>query len=262
MLRCQCNFSTLANVCLGPASSILLNSLLVFAVFGILALYMILFSEIAISLIGSSQSDDHILKKKAFYVTCLCVLISPIIVRKKIQELRFSTYVLFVGVISLIALLTALLCINGSYESRNEVQDPAASTSVSEDKASFIVQLEGIIDSLNIAVASQGFVIALFPIYTAMSRPSRPYIMSSVTVALLFTMSTYTYLSFISITYFDAANVDPSIFNNIKQEEGFAPVLLQCLFLTIFFCNIPFIFMAGKIAFLAVIHQCCFKRTP
>ena len=93
-----------------------------------------------------------------------------------------------------------------------------------------------------------------------MARPSRPYIMSSVTIALLFTMSTYTFLSFISIKYFSAGNVDPSIFNNIKQEKGFAPVLLQCLFLTIFFCNIPFIFMAGKIAFMAVIHQCCFKK--
>ena len=43
----------LANQCLGPVSTYILNMLLVFAVFGIMALYMILFSEIAISLIGS-----------------------------------------------------------------------------------------------------------------------------------------------------------------------------------------------------------------
>lgn len=84
MLRCQTNFSVIANLCLGSASSIILNMLLVFAVFGILALYMILFSEISISLMGDSYPDGHVLKSKAFYVTCLCVLISPIIVRKKI----------------------------------------------------------------------------------------------------------------------------------------------------------------------------------
>jgi len=37
-------------------------------------------------------------------------------------------------------------------------------------------------------------------------------------------------------------------------------VLLQCLFLLIFFCNIPFVFFAGKIAMMAVIHQCCFSK--
>ena len=57
-------------------------------------------------------------------------------------------------------------------------------------------------DSLNIAVTSQGFVIALFPIYSGMKRESRPKIMTSVFSGLTFTMSTYTYLSLISITYF------------------------------------------------------------
>ena len=84
--------------------------------------------------------------------------------------------------------------------------------------------------------------------------------MQSVTGALFFTMTTYTYLSYISISYFGQDQIAPSIFNNIKEEEGLAPVLLQCLFLAIFFCNIPFIFFAGKIAFMAVMHQCCFSK--
>lgn len=63
--------------------------LLVFAVFGIMALYMILFSEIAISLIASDEpleegQKEHFLSKKTFYVCMLSVLIAPIIVRKKI----------------------------------------------------------------------------------------------------------------------------------------------------------------------------------
>ena len=62
--------------------------------------------------------------------------------------------------------------------------------------------MEKLVDSLNIAVASQGFVIALFPIYASMAREARPKIMTSVSMGLFFTCSVYTYLSYISITYF------------------------------------------------------------
>ena len=84
ILRCNTTFSVIANLCLGPVSGIILNSLIVFAVYGIIALYMILFSEIAISLIGAGLPDDHLFNSKAFYVLTLSVLISPIIVRKRI----------------------------------------------------------------------------------------------------------------------------------------------------------------------------------
>ena len=57
-------------------------------------------------------------------------------------------------------------------------------------------------DSINIAVASQGFVIALFPIYGGMVREERPQIMNSVSMGICFTMLAYTYLSWVSISYF------------------------------------------------------------
>ena len=254
ILRCNTTFSVIANLCLGPISGIILNMLLVFAVFGIMALYMILFSEIAISLVGTSQPADSFLCNKAFYVISLSILISPIIVRKRIQELKVSTYVLFLGVLCLIILLTALLVANGSYEYRHELSGADTLTPPVEETKTEVGAIEGVVDSVNIAVASQGFVIALFPIYSSMSRPVRPKIMSSVTLALLFTMSTYTFLSMISIAYFGQDNIQPSIFDNIKQEEGVSSVLLRVLFLLIFFCNIPFVFFAGKLALMAVVH--------
>ena len=84
ILRCNTTFSEIAYECLGSTSGITLNSLLAFAIFGIMALYMILFSEIAISLIGDYSEDNNFLDQKFFYVCCLSLLISPIIVRKKI----------------------------------------------------------------------------------------------------------------------------------------------------------------------------------
>ena len=73
-------------------------------------------------------------------------------------------------------------------------------------------------DSVNIAVASQGFVIALFPIYSGMARSARPRVMSSVTMGIIFTMMTYTYLAFVSISYFGKDNIKPSIFENITEQ--------------------------------------------
>lgn len=95
-----------------------------------------------------------------------------------------------------------------------------------------------------------------------MERSSKPHVMCSCISAMFFTVSIYTYLAFISAAYFGAENVNPSIFNNIKKEEGKSPLILLCLFLVIFCCNIPFVFFVGKTAFMAVIHQCCYsKRT-
>ena len=135
----------------------------------------------------------------------------------------------------------------------------AASATV-EEPASFLASF---VDSLNIAVASQGFVIALFPIYSSMTREKRPRFMCSVSAGLMFTFSCYTYLSLISIAYFGEENIAPSIFNNIKGVEGIPSILLRCVFLMIFFCNIPFIFFAGKVALMAIVYQCIYaKKEP
>ena len=256
ILRCSTSFGEIANLCLGSISGIILNSLIVFAIYGILALYMILFSEIAISLIGSDESfeDDHFLKGKTFYVCCLCTFITPFIVMKKIKDLKFTTYILIAGVVSLLTLLTVLLIKNGSYENQVEegIIQPEVKPANSEDEN--VSKFEHVVDSVNIAVASQGFVIALFPIYASMAHSARPKVMTSVTSALFFTCTTYTFLSCISIAYFGQDNIKPSIFENIQQQPGLASVFLRCLFLLIFLCNIPFVFFAGKAALLAVVH--------
>jgi len=164
---------------------------------------------------------------------------------------------LSLGVSCLVLLLTTLLIINGSYETRLS-EGKVKPTPIDPSLPDKTGTIEGFIDSVNIAVSSQGFVIALFPIYSSMSQSAKPHIMKSVLFALIFTMSAYTYLGFVSIKYFGLTNVAPSILENIKQEEGFSPILLQFIFLIIFFCNTPFIFFVGKVAALAIVSRCCF----
>ena len=109
-------------------------------------------------------------------------------------------------------------------------------------------------DSVNIAVASQGFVIALFPIYGDMRKEARPKMMISVFTALAFTCSVYTYLSFISMAYFGSDNIAQSIFENMKASHDIETTMLLVLFLVIFCCNIPFLFFAGKVSIISIVQ--------
>ena len=109
-------------------------------------------------------------------------------------------------------------------------------------------------DSVNIAVASQGFVIALFPIYGDMQKQARPKYMVSILTALMFTMSSYTFLSIVSISYFGRENIKQSIFENMKDQRDISTISLLSLFLIIFCCNIPFIFFAGKLSVISIVQ--------
>jgi len=51
-LQCQPTFTAVAQMCIGDVSSLLINGIIVFCIFGVLTLYVILFSTIGLSLFG------------------------------------------------------------------------------------------------------------------------------------------------------------------------------------------------------------------
>lgn len=73
-------------------------------------------------------------------------------------------------------------------------------------------------------------------------------------MALAFGITAYTIFASLAILSY-GYNIDPSIFENIKEDDGILSVALRCLFLVIFLCNIPFIFFAGKEALLNVVAE-------
>ena len=255
ILQCGTSFTQLANMCLGRYSSIFINGLIALAVFGILTLYLLLFSKIAIQIVMAAYTDAEdsrsILASKTVYIVALCVLITPITLRKRLQELKLTTYVLVFGVVCLTILLSAKLCLEGSYQYRVEhgITQPLEPVGTTEHERSLG---ERTLDSINIAVASQGFVIALFPIYGDMQKAARPRMMVSILSALTFTCACYTYLSFVSMSYFGKRNIQQSIFENMKASDDTGTRLLLFLFLIIFCCNIPFLFFAGKVSIIAI----------
>lgn len=65
--------------------------------------------------------------------------------------------------------------------------------------------IEAVVDSLNIAVASYGFVIALFPIQKDMEDKSK--VTTSVTIGLIFVLCAYTTLGLLAALSFGIDNI-------------------------------------------------------
>ena len=168
IMNCETTFSGLAYACLGSSSGIVLNLLIAIAIFGILTLYMILFSRIAISIFGNDEDEGGFFNSKMFYVIILGLVQLPIITRRRLQELKFTTYALVGGVVFLLLILTTRLIQNGAYV---EPAHPNEAVHVEASNETEALKFEDLLDSTNIAVASYGFVINLFPIYCDM-QPS------------------------------------------------------------------------------------------
>ena len=136
----------------------------------------------------------------------LSLLIAPIVIKDSLAELKMNTYVIFGGVFSLIIIMAGLLIKNGSYSYR-EAEGLITSEDIYPDTTEDISMLERVMDSINIAVASQGFIINFFPIYSAMKKSERPKIMYSVLGGLSFTLISYTILGLLSLAYFGQSNI-------------------------------------------------------
>lgn len=99
---------------LGIYSSVCINVLIALAVFGILTLYMLLFARIAIQIaqtyvLDPETAETSIFTNKVLYIVLLSVIMLPIVIKKRLNEIALTTYVLPIGVICLVTLLSVKL---------------------------------------------------------------------------------------------------------------------------------------------------------
>ena len=109
---------------------------------------------------------------------------------------------------------------------------------------------EKIIDSVNILLTSYGFVINLFPISQQLEVKSNANVLKSVFLALTFCLSSYMILTQLCINLFGESNIQPSIFDNLKDDHSLLSIGTRVLFLVIFLCNIPYLFFPGKMSII------------
>ncbi|CDW90791.1 UNKNOWN [Stylonychia lemnae] len=113
---------------------------------------------------------------------------------------------------------------------------------------------EKLMDSFNIVITAYGFVINFFPVYKNLKGRSNTRGFITVIMALFFCFSTYLLFSLMTHRVY-GSELKPSIFENIKNDSGIISYTLRSLFSLIFFCNIPFVFFAGKECVLTMILE-------
>jgi len=235
-------------MCFGRSSIYLINILIAFVIFGILILYMILFSNISLSLLPAGLSRDPLTQnwmewvatQKATYIVLVTLISVQTMLKKSLAELKFQSRILFVGVLTLLAILAI---------KQFEERAPGANVVIQKK-----LELEGFIDAINITLTSYGFIINLFPIASQMKEQSYNNVMSSIFIALCFCFSAYLILALLAQNLF-GSNIQVSLFDNMKDDRGILSVGVRCLFLIIFLCNIPYLFFPGKMSILNALQE-------
>ncbi len=109
-------------------------------------------------------------------------------------------------------------------------------------------------DSFSIIVSSYGFILNLFPVYTSIEQRNNKKGYQASGSALAFSFIVYVTFSFLAY-YCYGESIQPSIFDNIKSESSIGSYITRLLFLVIFICNIPFLFLPAKECILVMIDE-------
>ena len=122
----------MAFYCFGPSSIYIVN-ILVLVAYGILPTAyfsknedhltnIVIFADLARSIPHSISGKDNFWTSKTPYVIILGVALLPLILKKKIQELKIASIILFVG-IACFVLLLAVQLIDGIPDEYRDVSD-------------------------------------------------------------------------------------------------------------------------------------------
>ena len=104
------SISELSYMSFGRSSVFIINILVAFVIFGILLLYLILFSKISLSLVVPLIGEREgmmasVLSSKTTYILLVTAISMPIMLKKNLSELKIQSQILFLGVILLLCVL-------------------------------------------------------------------------------------------------------------------------------------------------------------
>ncbi len=98
------------------ASIFFISGILVFNSFGMMLVYFLLFGDTLASIIVNVWHVDGFLGTRAAYVLLLGLLLTPLILKKELNELRVMSITLFLAVIVFIVMLLTQLIYAGVYK--------------------------------------------------------------------------------------------------------------------------------------------------
>jgi amino acid permease len=155
------SFGELAFASMGRPSVFIVNGVLTLGMSLILIMYALLFSNICrivagfiytLSHDGELMDPDSIWNYKAIYCLAMYLILVPIVLKKRLQQLKFVSYLLITGVISMVIVFS--LKTFGVIHS-NDSQPPLPPYTKGT-----------ILDSVSIILSSYGFILNFFPVYS------------------------------------------------------------------------------------------------
>ena len=114
-------------------------------------------------------------------------------------------------------------------------------------------------DSMTIILTSYGFILNFYPVYSSLQVQNNRNGLTATGLAMGVCFIVYFLFSHMGLICY--SSVHPNIFENMKEEgAAFSTIAVFSIFLGIFLCNIPFVFLPGKEALLVVIEEVQTRR--
>ncbi len=203
----------MAFVCLGRPSVFVINFIIVAGTTLGIIMYILFFTKISTSLmidlmvaIGSNKNDPTvwfiIFTSKIFYCVLLFIILLKFTLKKQVKELKLTSIILFVGVISLVVIFIVKVLFKNSLDHG------------SVDQTSAVYTKGSVIDSVSIIVSAYGFILNFFPVYVSIEGRNNKKALQSTSMALLFCLLIYVSFSYLAVETY-GTNLNPNIFMNI-----------------------------------------------
>eukprot|EP00347_Sterkiella_histriomuscorum_P012714 403367497 len=249
------SYGEIGFVCLGKASIYVINGIIACAISFVQVMYGLLFGKICVSLaqnvlvnVNVNEQEQQsfgffqtILMSKYFYIVVLSLILLPVILKRTIKELSFISRLQMIGLLSLIVIFFVKVCF------KEQLTDPS-------DKIQPAYTNGNIIDSISIILTAYGFVINFYPIYSQLDKKTNKNGYLTSLIALLLSFSVYMIFSILA-TQIYGKNINPTVFDNLQYENNVASYFIRLIFLAIFICNMPFVFLPGKECLLTMIAE-------
>lgn len=195
----------------------------------------------------TDNHPDFFIVQQWFSVLVLAFAIFPLIIKKKIQELKIAGIMLFTGVSMFIILMFILKIFDGDKMSYQKGD--------SEKFYGFKFGKE-FLSSLSTAFVAYGFQSAFFPIYNSLQVKSRKNAMGFTIYGIGFCFIIYMAVAFISLYSF-GTSIKGDVLHNVEEVKEWESYVLRAIFLIVISTHTPFIFFIGKesvLSFFALIY--------
>ena len=158
-----------------------------------------------------------------------------VLLAKKITELKFMSYIMFLGIF-----LMLIVFIVKSFQPKSEIisliEEPIASH-----------KFEDYVDCINIIILCYGMMHNVFPIVSKMSDSRTPNVILSVFVCMVITVSFYILLTLLVINLY-GQKININLLTHLENDRGMLSTAVKLVFLMILFFKVPYIFFPGKLS--------------